>query len=96
MPPSASPTTALAAPNQDEEVKAAACVTLDMLANQPAISLARDRNLISTDYFDTLPLPLRMDWVRRAVQYSIVLGNDAVLRAAFNASSGTRWRPPMC
>jgi len=64
---------------QDDRIKAAAYVTLDMLTNRPAMKLAEDRGLITTNYFKSIPLPLRMDWVQRAVKYSIVLGNNTIV-----------------
>ena len=56
--------------------KDAAAVILDTLANQPAIKLAENRNLIEKRFADRLPFPLLQDWTRRSIENTVTLANS--------------------
>ena len=47
------------------EQRAAAIAVLHSLFNQPSLSLAASRGLVSTELEESLPLSIRMDWARR-------------------------------
>lgn len=87
----------LVAGDQTGSRKSAACVVLDTLTNQPAIDLALRRGLIGANYSDDIPLPLRIDRLQRAVRYSIVLGNQAVVhvnrfqKSLWDAAESADW-----
>lgn len=59
-----------------EIYKDAAAVILDTLANQPAIKLAENRNLIEKRFADRLPFPLLQDWTRRSIENAVTLTNS--------------------
>lgn len=52
--------------------RSAAALILDVLTNRPALKLALDRNLVSKDFEKEIPGPLRLDAIRRSVEYSIL------------------------
>jgi hypothetical protein len=54
--------------------KAGAAVVFDMLANRPAIDLAIRSYALRKSVFDELPLPLRLDSMRRRYRASLELG----------------------
>jgi len=56
---------------ESETHKNAAAVVLHTLTNNPAINLAISRNLVSADYFETIPIPLRFDMSQRNITYKI-------------------------
>lgn len=51
--------------------KAAAALVLDILTNHPSISLAIKKNLLAPDFMIGVPLPLRLDMLRRKVSHTI-------------------------
>lgn len=66
--------------NLDESKKAAAVVILDSLANNPAIKLAEQRNLISTnEILEKLPTQFIRDLVKRSFDHSITLADFSSL-----------------
>lgn len=67
--------------NDNETLKSAAAVILDMLSNNAAISLAIKRQLLQQNYKSSLPMPLRIDMTTREVKNSLVYddGKEVVL-----------------
>ena len=67
--------------NDNETLKSAAAVILDMLSNNAAINLAIKRQLLQQNYKSSLPMPLRIDMTTREVKSSLVYddGKEVVL-----------------
>lgn len=67
--------------NDNETLKSAAAVILDMLSNNAAINLAIQRQLLQQNYKSSLPMPLRIDMTTREVKNSLVYddGKEVVL-----------------
>ena len=67
--------------NDNETLKSAAAVILDMLSNNAAINLAIKRQLLQQNYKSSLPMPLRIDMTTREVKNSLVYddGKEVVL-----------------
>lgn len=59
--------------------QASAANILGALANLPAISLAIRRNLLPDNPQSKMPLPARLDWVKRSIENSVVLVDNQVL-----------------
>lgn len=62
-------------PSSSETEKAGAAVVFDMLANRPAIDLAIRSHALKESVFDELPLPLRLDSMRRRYKAGLDLGD---------------------
>lgn len=56
------------------EKKDAAALLLDTLANHPAMELALSRELLRPGLRERLPLPFRIEWTRRSIDDTIVIG----------------------
>ena len=54
-------------PTSDEE-RAAAAVILDTMANKRSVALAENRKLIPRGFEESLPMPLRADFLKRSSQ----------------------------
>ncbi|HEX8155367.1 MAG TPA: DEAD/DEAH box helicase, partial [Thermoanaerobaculia bacterium] len=61
----------LSRPTATDGQKAAAAIILDVLTNRPALGLAVKRDLVAADVLETVPPPLRLDALRREVQFSV-------------------------
>ena len=59
--------------------KDAAGVVLDSLANQPAIKLAQQRQLLGEGLEDRLPFCLLQDWTRRSIENSVFLADSRTI-----------------
>ncbi len=66
-------------PKPSVERKDSAALLLDTLANHPAMQLAVSRELLKPALRERLPLSARIEWTRRSISDSIVLG-DRTLR----------------
>lgn len=77
--------------------KDAAAIILDCLGNRIALELAERRNLLPRGIDDRIPVPLRMDWAFRAMEYSLALSQDKVLhvnkfqRSFWDAVTENEW-----
>lgn len=63
------------------EVKDAAGVVLDSLVNRPALSLAQSKGLLHVGLFSRLPVPLQVDYMRRALEHRIDIGDGTSIEA---------------
>lgn len=72
------------------EERAAAAVILDTMANRRTISLATERRLVSAEFEEALPLPLRADLFRREDEDTIITADGA--RFAGNRFQAEFWR----
>ncbi|HJV36707.1 DEAD/DEAH box helicase [Geomonas sp.] len=70
----------LTIPDTSDHRRDSAALVLDTLANHPAIALAVSRALLRPGLEKRLPAPARIEWTQRALDHSIVLSNDSVLR----------------
>lgn len=61
------------------EYKCIAATYFDMLANLPAINLAKQRNLISDDFLDKVPLEYRLDVKKKEFRNTIIDGDEVTL-----------------
>lgn len=66
----------LNSPQASETQKIATTVILEGLTNKPAIKLAIRRQLIPTDYIDSVPFPLRLEMFGRDISTSILDRNE--------------------
>ncbi|MGH9886660.1 MAG: DEAD/DEAH box helicase, partial [bacterium] len=62
-----------------EAQRAAAANVLDQLANRPALALALSRRLLPSELEQRLPLPSRIEWLRRKLEFTIHLADDSVI-----------------
>lgn len=62
-----------------ETQRTAAANVLDQLANRPAIALAARRAMLPDALETRLPLPARIEWVRRRLEHSVALADDTAL-----------------
>ncbi|MBI1286742.1 MAG: DEAD/DEAH box helicase [Flavobacteriales bacterium] len=60
------------------EQKAGAIVVLESLTNQPALELAKKRQLIEPDLAQQLPLPFRLQTNRTRIENSAIIDNEVV------------------
>lgn len=63
---------ALHSTETDELHKLGAAVVLDSLTSIPAIKLAIKRGLIEEGYLEKLPLTMKLETIKRGIQYSII------------------------
>ncbi|MFH0984046.1 MAG: DEAD/DEAH box helicase [Candidatus Omnitrophota bacterium] len=54
----------------------AATLVLDILTNHPSIALAIKKKLVGDDFQKQVPLPLRLDMLRREVGHTIIRGKE--------------------
>ncbi len=62
-----------------EDERTAAAVVLDTLTNAPALTLAIERHLLESEFQTNIPIPLRLDMIRRRVEHSIVTRDNELL-----------------
>jgi hypothetical protein len=59
--------------------RAAAAVLLESMANQPSVTLAQDRGLVTREYVAELPWPLRQDHARRSLENVVIRTGGVIL-----------------
>jgi hypothetical protein len=64
--------------NTSVERKDAAALLLDTLANHPAMELAISRELLRPGLRERLPLPVRIEWTRRSIDDTIIIGERSL------------------
>jgi replicative superfamily II helicase len=69
----------LSSQNATKDERAGAAVVLDTLTNAPAIKLAVERRLLESEFTANIPMPLRLDMIRRRVAHSIVSRENQLL-----------------
>lgn len=62
-------------PNTNDSQKTAATIILETLTNKPAIELAIKRNLITSQYGENIPLPLKIEILNRDI-FNTLIGKD--------------------
>lgn len=62
----------------NETQKVASSVLLDNLTNRPAIKLAVDRNYLTGNYAEKIPLPLLLDISKRKITHTIFNGSTEI------------------
>lgn len=70
--------TCLTSGSSNAAQKDSAALILDSLANHPAISLAVSRGLLPPGVEHRLPLPARIEWTRRSLEFVLTLGDRSV------------------
>lgn len=62
----------LSVSDTNENCKLAAIVILNTLTNNPSINLAIKRGILGQNYLDAIPIPLRLNMIRRDIDNSII------------------------
>lgn len=78
--------TAITEDTTSQAQKEGAAVILQSLTNKPAINLSINRNRISADYVNHLPLPLKFQISRSEFENSITIGDTILALNKFQAS----------
>lgn len=68
--------TCLKLKSTSSEERAAAAIILDTMANKRSIAFASNRDLIPKDFEESLPIPLRADFLKRSTQDRILSSDD--------------------